>query len=180
MLDIGWTELLIIGVVALVVVGPKDLPKMFRTVGQFMGKARAMAREFQRAMDAAADESGVKDMAREMRRTASGEELRKDLGIDELEREMNAMGRPDRWADEAGTPGARPAAPRAEAAAERDADLAAAADHDAAQAARQTARTSAAERTAAARQKAAETRARRKAAAEPAAPRPAKTPKPEA
>jgi len=61
MFDIGWLELLIIGIVALIVVGPKDLPGMFRTAGQFMGKARGMAREFQRSMEAAADESGLKE-----------------------------------------------------------------------------------------------------------------------
>lgn len=61
MFDLGWMELLVIGIVALIVVGPKDLPGMFRTVGQFMGKARAMAREFQRTMEAAADETGLKE-----------------------------------------------------------------------------------------------------------------------
>ncbi len=64
MFDIGWLELIVIGVVALIVVGPKDLPGMFRTVGKFMGKARGMAREFQRSMEAAADESGIKDAAK--------------------------------------------------------------------------------------------------------------------
>ena len=59
MFDIGWSELLVIGVVALIVVGPKDLPIMFRKAGQFVGRMRAMAREFTRAMDAAADASGV-------------------------------------------------------------------------------------------------------------------------
>jgi len=63
MFDLGWLELLVIGVTALIVVGPKDLPGMFRTVGRFMGKARGMAREFTRAMEQAADESGVKDAA---------------------------------------------------------------------------------------------------------------------
>lgn len=59
MLDIGWSELLLIGLVALIVVGPKELPGLFRTVGQYVGKARGMAREFQRSMEQAADESGL-------------------------------------------------------------------------------------------------------------------------
>ena len=63
MLDLGWTELLVIGIVALIVVGPKDLPVLFRKVGEFVGKARGMAREFSRAMNEAADESGMKDTA---------------------------------------------------------------------------------------------------------------------
>ena len=50
MFDLGWTEMLVIGIVALIVIGPKDLPVMFRRMGQFMGKAKGMAREFSRAM----------------------------------------------------------------------------------------------------------------------------------
>ena len=42
MFDLGWTELLVIGIVALIVIGPKDLPVMFRKVGQFVGKAHAL------------------------------------------------------------------------------------------------------------------------------------------
>lgn len=63
MFDLGWTELLVIGIVALIVVGPKDLPVLFRNVGRFVGKAKGMAREFSSAMNQAADESGVKDVA---------------------------------------------------------------------------------------------------------------------
>lgn len=61
MFGMGWTELLVIGIVALIVVGPKDLPVLFRTLGQYAGKARGMAREFSRAMEDAADQSGVKE-----------------------------------------------------------------------------------------------------------------------
>ncbi|MEM7505454.1 MAG: Sec-independent protein translocase protein TatB [Pseudomonadota bacterium] len=62
MFDLGWTELLLIGAVALIVVGPKDLPRMLRTLGQYTGKARGMAREFQRSMEDAAREADVADL----------------------------------------------------------------------------------------------------------------------
>lgn len=60
MFDFGWGELLLIGIVALIVVGD-DFPAMFRTMGRFTGKIRRMAREFQRAMEDAANDAGVKD-----------------------------------------------------------------------------------------------------------------------
>ncbi len=56
MFDIAWSELGVIAVVALIVIGPKDLPKVLRTIGQWTAKARSMAREFQ---------SGIDDMVRE-------------------------------------------------------------------------------------------------------------------
>ena len=61
MFDLGWLELIVIGITALIVVGPKELPQMFRTVGRFFGKAKAMAREFSQSMEDAANESGLKD-----------------------------------------------------------------------------------------------------------------------
>ena len=61
MFDLGWLELIVIGVTALIVVGPKELPTLFRTVGRFFGKAKAMAREFSQSMEDAANESGLKD-----------------------------------------------------------------------------------------------------------------------
>ena len=70
MLDLGWTELLLIGIVALIVVGPKDLPGMFQAIGRFIGKAKGMAREFSRAMNDAADQSGVSDIQKSFK-TAS-------------------------------------------------------------------------------------------------------------
>jgi sec-independent protein translocase protein TatB len=63
MLDIGMMELFVIGALALIVVGPKDLPSLLRTVGQYVGKARGMARDFQRTMEDAAREADLDDVA---------------------------------------------------------------------------------------------------------------------
>lgn len=78
MFDIGWSELMVIGVVALIVIGPKDLPDMFRTLGRFTAKARSMARDFQRAMEAAADDTGLKDVAKDVKSATSA----RSLGLD--------------------------------------------------------------------------------------------------
>lgn len=69
MFDIGMTEMLVVGVVALIVVGPKDLPVMFRRVGQFVGKAKGMAREFSSAMNDAADQTGVREMTTDLNKS---------------------------------------------------------------------------------------------------------------
>ena len=80
MFDLGWGELLIVGVVALIVVGPKDLPGMFKSIGQVMGRMRSMAREFQRAMDSAASDTGVKDLSTGIKAVTSP----KQLGLDKF------------------------------------------------------------------------------------------------
>ncbi len=62
MFDIASTELLIVAVVALVVIGPKDLPNVMRTVGQWVGRARGMARHFRTGMDAMMREAELDEM----------------------------------------------------------------------------------------------------------------------
>lgn len=62
MLDIGWFEMAVIGGLLLVVVGPKDMPKVLRTVGYWTGKARSMARDFQRSLDQYVKEADLDDV----------------------------------------------------------------------------------------------------------------------
>ena len=78
MLNFGWAELLVIGVVALIVIGPEDLPDMFRQLGRFTAKLRSMSREFSRAMEQAAKDSGVKDVAKDLKNVTSS----KAMGLD--------------------------------------------------------------------------------------------------
>src|ERR1051325_7515918 len=62
MFDIGWSELVVIGVVALIAIGPKELPGVLRTVGQYMGKVRRMASEFQSQFQEAMREAEMADI----------------------------------------------------------------------------------------------------------------------
>lgn len=75
MFDIGWSELVLIGVVALVAIGPKELPGVLRMVGQWMGKARKMAAEFQGQFQEAMREAEMADLKKsfdEVKEAASG------------------------------------------------------------------------------------------------------------
>jgi len=62
MFDIGWTEMLVIAIVMIVVVGPKDLPKMLRTFGKMTSKMRSMAGDFQRQFNEALKEAELDDL----------------------------------------------------------------------------------------------------------------------
>jgi sec-independent protein translocase protein TatB len=90
MFDIGWSELVVIAVVALVAIGPKELPGVLRTVGQWMGKARKMASEFQGQFREAMREAEMADLKKsfdEVKEAATGftsghlmTSLEKDVG----------------------------------------------------------------------------------------------------
>lgn len=67
MLDIGWTEMAVILLVALVVVGPKDLPRLARTIGKWAAKGRSLAYEFQRSLDAMAREAELDDIKKDLK-----------------------------------------------------------------------------------------------------------------
>jgi sec-independent protein translocase protein TatB len=100
MFDIGWSEFLVIAVVALIAIGPKELPGVLRMVGQWMGKARKMATEFQGQFQEAMREAEMADLKKsfdEVKEAASGfsggnimSSLQKDvsesLRIDDLDK----------------------------------------------------------------------------------------------
>ena len=90
MFGLGWSEMILIGIVALIVIGPKDLPNMFRELGRMTGKARAMASEFQRAMEAAADDSGVKDISKSIQAAANPAKF----GTDKLKQSVGMTHKP--------------------------------------------------------------------------------------
>lgn len=99
MFDIGWSELVVIAVVALIAIGPKELPGVLRMVGQWMGKARKMAAEFQGQFNEAMREAELADLKKsfdDVKDAATGmaggnllTSLQKDVGeamtIDKLE-----------------------------------------------------------------------------------------------
>jgi sec-independent protein translocase protein TatB len=110
MFDIGWSEILVIAVVAIVVVGPKELPKMLRTFGKTMGTLRRTANDFKRQFDEA---------LREAERDAGLEETRKSLQsignpVADLKRELTAPLVPGTAAAAVATPSAPPQEPAAD------------------------------------------------------------------
>jgi len=102
-MDLSWSELLVVGIVALIVIGPKDLPGMFRELGRFTAKVRSMGREFSRAMEAAAKDTGVKEVADDLRKVANP----KSMGLDAV---RSAADKFEKWDPlKPGTTTAKPA-----------------------------------------------------------------------
>lgn len=66
MLDFSWSHILIVLIVALVVVGPKDLPRLMRMMGQWAGKARRMAEQFRASFDEMARQSELEELRAEI------------------------------------------------------------------------------------------------------------------
>lgn len=101
MLDIGWSEMALILMVALIVIGPKDLPRVARTIGKWTGKARAMAREFQRSLDDMAREAELQDIKSEMDKlTRVDVRHRLEETIDPAGEIRRGLAAPDLHADE--------------------------------------------------------------------------------
>ena len=71
MFDIGWSELVVIGVVALIVIGPKELPSVLRNIGQVMSKLRSMASEFQGQFQEALREAELDELRKQAEKLSS-------------------------------------------------------------------------------------------------------------
>ena len=76
--DIGWSELLLIGVVALVFIGPKDLPRALRVAGYWVGRARTLSREFQSSIDQMIRDAELDEMRQELKK-ATEFDLEKEI-----------------------------------------------------------------------------------------------------
>ena len=70
MFDFGWTEILLVAVVAIIVIGPKDLPRAMRSVGQWTGRVKRMAGDFQRQFNEAVREAELEDVKNEVSKLA--------------------------------------------------------------------------------------------------------------
>ncbi|MEM1159843.1 MAG: Sec-independent protein translocase protein TatB [Pseudomonadota bacterium] len=118
MLDIGWQELLVIGALALIVVGPKDLPGLLRTLGQWVGRMRGMAREFQSAMNDAARQADVSNLKelKDIKDTVSG-------SLDWKSQAMKGQSFLNSSATDADEPEKQPAPAKIDAAAEHKANV---------------------------------------------------------
>ena len=106
MFNIDWGELFVIVVVALVVVGPKDLPRRMRKVGQWAGRARAMADQFRRSFDDIARQSELDELRAEVNR------LQQTAIIDpkaEIETAMYPTGNPINFGNDDVSPPTSPA-----------------------------------------------------------------------
>ena len=117
MFDIGWSELVVIGVVALIVIGPKELPAVLRAIGQWTTKIKRMAGEFQSQFQEAMREAEMADLKKEVDAATKGMTSYFDpLDVDEATRWEPKDSKIDSKSEPAadGTPDSAPAAAPAE------------------------------------------------------------------
>jgi sec-independent protein translocase protein TatB len=89
MFDVGWSEMVVIGVVALIAIGPKELPGVLRAIGQWVGKARRMAAEFQGQFQEAMREAELAEIKKEIDSVArSGSDIDVTTPISTLQKEV--------------------------------------------------------------------------------------------
>jgi sec-independent protein translocase protein TatB len=82
MFDVGWSEMLVVGAVALIVIGPKDLPGALRTLGQSVGKIRRMAGEFRQQFDDAMREAEIDKIKQDLAKAEEDARAAADFNFD--------------------------------------------------------------------------------------------------
>jgi len=118
MFDISWGKLVIIGVVALIVIGPKELPAVLRTIGQWMGKIRRMASEFQGQFQEAMREAEMADLKKQFDDTTAA--VKSTFDTTDIKNELEKMiqdpvGTTPGASSAAATPPSDPTAPQQQA-----------------------------------------------------------------
>ncbi len=99
MIDLSWSHILLVVIVALVVVGPKDLPKLMRTAGRWLAKARQMADQFRKSFDEMTREAELDELRQEL------EALRTSRPFAGVERDLAAPVLPPEYGAKPGQPG---------------------------------------------------------------------------
>lgn len=97
MFGIGWSELLVIAIVAIVVVGPKDLPRLMRSFGHYAGKLRRMANEFKQQVDEAMREAELEEVRKaieSVRDSSRTDDLDAPIGGDLMLPKQDAIATP--------------------------------------------------------------------------------------
>ncbi|MEQ8640921.1 MAG: Sec-independent protein translocase protein TatB [Alphaproteobacteria bacterium] len=85
MLDLGWAELAVIAIIAIIVIGPRELPRAFKTMGYWSGKARRVMRDFQNSINDMAEESELNEVRKQIESASSvnmGKRLEKSIDPD--------------------------------------------------------------------------------------------------
>ena len=101
MFDLGWQEFMMVAIVLVLVVGPKDMPRMLRSFSRFMRRAKSMASEFSSSLESAANEADLKNIIQDAKtgefddiaNIIGGEvdDVKKSSGLDEVEQDIKTI-----------------------------------------------------------------------------------------